>query len=294
MLAPRSQTTSGLLYGVTAYAMWGVFPLFWPLLKAASAFEILSHRVLWSVLSMAALVVVTRQQQALRATTQKERLLLCLASLLVGFNWWLYIWAVNHGQVVETALGYFINPLVSVLFGVALLGERLRALQWTAVGLATFGVAFLTIQLGRPPMIAFALALSFGLYGLIKKKAAVAAVPALFIETVCLSPLAALFLARLTTQGQGSFLNAGVMHSALLVSTGLITIGPLLAFAASVSRVPLSTVGLLQYIAPSIQFCIGVFVRKEAMSAGRWAGFGIVWLALAVFAIDLYRNAQRR
>ncbi len=294
MNAPRSSTASGLIFGLTAYGLWGLFPLYWPLLSAASAFEILSHRILWSLLFMTALVTVTRQWQVLRSTSTRQRLILMGGSVLVGLNWWLYIWAVNRGQVVETALGYFINPLVSVVFGVWLLGERLRPLQWTAVAIAAAGVAWLTVQLGHLPFIAVTLALSFGLYGLLKKKAAVGAVPALFIETAFLSPAAALFLAVLTMQGFGSFRSVNFTHTLLLVSTGLVTIGPLLAFAGAVSRVPLSTVGLLQYVAPTLQFCIGVFLRHESMPSSRWIGFGMVWLALGLFGVDLAVQARRR
>ncbi len=276
--------------GLAAYGMWGVFPLYWPLLRAASAFEILGHRVVWSLLFAIGLLFLTQQWSTLKSTTKRQYVILGIASLLVGLNWWLYIWAVNAGRVVETALGYFINPLVSVVFGVFLLGERLRKLQWIAVAIATLGVLWLTFAFNRPPLIALALALSFGLYGLLKKKAQVAAVPALVIEAAFLLPLAVCYLAFLAVEQRSTFNQYGTVHALLLVSTGLVTALPLLAFAGAVARIPLSSVGLLQYLAPSIQFLIGVFVRGEEMGTARWAGFGMVWLALVCFGVDLLRS----
>jgi chloramphenicol-sensitive protein RarD len=282
----------GLAMGLLAYGLWGIFPLYWPLLRRASAFEILGHRVVWSLLFSVLLLVVARQWMTLKLTTTRQYLLLGVASLLVGLNWWLYIWAVNAGRVVETALGYFINPLVSVVFGVVLLGERLRRLQWIAVGIAATGVLWLTFALNRAPLIALALALSFGLYGLLKKKAQVAAVPALLIETAFLLPLALCYLTFLAVQHRSTFAQHGSIHALLLVSTGLVTALPLLAFAGAVARIPLSSVGLLQYLAPSMQFLIGVFVRGEEMGSVRWVGFGLVWVALLCFGVDLVQSTR--
>ncbi|GAA3423325.1 EamA family transporter RarD [Streptosporangium sandarakinum] len=289
------ESRRGVLYGIAAYAMWGLFPLYWPLLKPSGALEILAHRMVWSLVVVAAILAVRRHWswfgELLR--TPRKLGLLVLAAAIVTVNWGVYIYAVNTGHVVESALGYFINPLVSVLFGVFLLKERLRPLQWAAVGMGALSVVVLTVDYGRLPWIALVLAASFGTYGLIKKIAAVGAAESMTIETLVLLVPAFAYLVYLQVQGEGTFANAGTGHALLLAGAGAITAVPLLCFTAAAIRVPLTTIGLLQYIAPVLQFLCGVFVVHEAMPASRWAGFAIVWLALSIFTWDSLRAAHQ-
>ncbi|GAB1819164.1 EamA family transporter RarD [Herbidospora sp. RD11066] len=278
----------GVWYGIAAYALWGLFPLYWPLLKPSGAVEILAHRMLWSLAVVVAILAVTRNWSWIRRISRRQLLLLTGAGALVSANWGVYIYAVNSGHVVESALGYFINPLVSILFGVIILGERLRRWQWVAVGLAATSVVILTLGYGQLPWIALTLAFSFGLYGLVKKKAQVGAAESLTIETLVMLIPAGIYL---MTLGSGNtFGNHGAGHAILLISSGVVTAVPLLFFAASVITVPLTIVGLLQYIAPILQFLVGVLIIKETMPAERWLGFGVVWLALAVFTWDSLRH----
>lgn len=282
----------GLLSGIAAYLLWGLFPLYWPLLKPAGAVEILSHRVAWSLITMTAIVVVTQRLGRLRAVVAdpRARRLLALAAVVIAVNWGTYIWGVNHDRVVETSLGYFINPLVTVVMGVVILGERLRRLQWLAVAIATIAVLGLTIEYGRPPWVALILAFSFGTYGLAKKQAAVEAVESLTFETLVLAPLALGYLVVLGFRGGSHFTTDGPGHTALLVLTGVVTAVPLLFFGAAAIRVPLTTLGLLQYLAPVLQFLLGVTLLGEQMSPMRWAGFGLVWVALALFTVESVRH----
>ncbi|MGY1634727.1 EamA family transporter RarD [Geodermatophilus sp. SYSU D01186] len=285
---------SGVASGLAAYGMWGLFPLYFPLLEPAGGLEIVAHRVLWSLLFVAGLLTVVGRWSHVRAVSTDRRSLLVLlgAALLIAVNWLVFVYAVNSGHVVETSLGYFINPLVSVLLGVVVFSERLRPLQWTAVGIAAVAVAVLTVDYGRPPWIALALAVSFGLYGLMKKVVRVEAAPGLFVETALVAVPAAVVLAVLHAQGEGTAGSAGVGHLLLLMSSGVATAIPLLLFAAATRRIPLSTVGLLQYVTPLMQLAIGVFVYHEPMPPARLAGFVIVWIALAVFTVDSLRQAR--
>ncbi|MEV4103061.1 EamA family transporter RarD [Nonomuraea sp. NPDC049649] len=284
----------GVVYGVAAYAMWGLFPLYWPLLKPSGAVEILAHRMVWSLLTVVAVLALRRHWSWVRELAGQPRklALLTLAAVVITANWGTYIYAVNTGHVVEAALGYFINPLVSVVFGVLLLRERLRPLQWTAVGFGTLAVIVLTADYGRPPYLALVLAVSFGLYGLIKKQANVGAAESLTVETLVLLLPALAYVGFLEAGGQGTFGHLGGWHVALMVGAGVITAVPLLFFTASAIRVPLSTIGVLQYIAPVLQFLCGVLIVKETMPPSRWLGFGIVWLALVVFTYDSLRAAR--
>jgi len=284
----------GVLSGLSAYALWGLFPLYFPLLEPAGGLEIVAHRVVWSVVFVGLLLTVRRNWSQVRALASDPRRLLVLAgaALLIAVNWLVFVYGVNSGQVVETSLGYFINPLVSVLLGVVVFGERLRLLQWVAVGIAALAVAVLTIDYGRPPWIALALAASFGLYGVMKKLVRVEAAPGLFVETALVAIPAAVVLGVLHAHGEGTFGNAGTGNALLLVSSGIATAIPLLLFAASARRIPLSTVGLLQYVTPLMQLAIGVFVYDEPMPPARLAGFVIVWIALAVFTVDSLRHAR--
>jgi chloramphenicol-sensitive protein RarD len=284
----------GVLFGAAAYTMWGLFPLYWPLLKPSGAVEILAHRMAWSLVAVLVVLAVRRHWSWISGLLKEPRklALLALAAVIVTVNWGVYIYAVNAGQVVESALGYFINPLISVLFGVVLLKERLRPLQWAAVGFGTLAVLVLTIDYGRPPWIALALAVSFGLYGLVKKQANVGAAESLTVETLVLLAPALAYILYLGQTGQSTFGTEGLGHAALLAGAGVITAVPLLCFTAAAIRVPLSTIGLLQYIAPVLQFLCGVLVAKETMPASRWIGFSIVWLALAIFTYDSIRTAR--
>ncbi len=285
-------TRRGVLYGVAAYTMWGLFPLYWPLLKPSGAVEILAHRMVWSLVVVVTVLAVRRHWSWIRTMTGRQFVLLALAAVTVSVNWGVYIYAVNAGHVVESALGYFINPLVSVLFGVLIFRERLRRWQWIAVGLGALAVLILTLDYGRLPWIALVLAFSFGTYGLIKKAAGVGSAESLTIETLVLLVPALGYLLVLQANGTGTFGNHGLGHALLLVAAGLITAVPLMLFTAAALRVPLTVIGLLQYIAPVLQFLCGVLIAHETMPASRWAGFVVVWLALSVFTWDSVRSAR--
>ncbi len=286
----------GLLLGITAYVLWGGFPLYWPHLEPAGALEILAHRVLWSLVTMGLLVVLLRRTPQFRALFRDRRtfLLLALAAFTITFNWATYIWGVNNGRVVETSLGYFINPLVTVLMGVFILGERLRPLQWGAMGIATFAVVVLTVDYGRLPWVALVLAFSFGTYGLAKKSANVGAVESLTLETTLITPFAAAYLAWLSVTGASNFASHGAGHALLLASSGIVTAVPLICFGAAAIRVSMVTLGLLQYLAPVIQFALGVLYFHEDMPAGRWVGFGLVWVALVMFTVEATGHHRRQ
>src|SRR3954471_15801671 len=284
----------GFLLGVAAYSIWGLFPLYWPLLEPAGAVEILAHRMLWSLVTMSLLVGLLGRRASFRRVIAQRRvaLLLALAATLITVNWAVYIWGVNNGHVVETALGYFINPLVTVLMAVFILGERLRPLQWVAMGVAGLAVVVLTLDYGRLPWVALVLAFSFGSYGLAKKSANVEAVESLALETTLIAPFAAVYLTWLTMHGDSHFTTDGVGHALLLSTSGLVTAVPLICFSAAAIRVSMVTLGLLQYLAPIIQFALGVLYFHEAMPAGRWVGFVMVWVALVMFTFEA--NAHRR
>jgi chloramphenicol-sensitive protein RarD len=284
-----SEERRGTAFGLAAYLIWGMFPLYWPLLKPGTSVEILAHRVVWSLASVAVLLLVISGRSAWRALPRDARSLwlLTLAGILIGINWGVYIWGVNHDHVVETSLGYFINPLVTVALGVFVLRERLHRAQWLAVGVATAGVVVLTIQGGRPPWIALVLAFSFGTYGLVKKVVGVTPMNGLVVEAAVLAPIAVAYLVAEAARGNGSFTTDGVGHAALLASSGLVTVVPLLLFAGAAPRITLSRLGLMQYMTPTIQFVIGVTVRHEPLPAARLVGFCLVWVALGIFTANL-------
>jgi chloramphenicol-sensitive protein RarD len=290
-----AETRKGFLLGVAAYGMWGLFPLYWPLLKPAGAVEILAHRVVWSLAVMVALVFVVRRGPQLRRAiaNPRTRTLLTVAAVVIAVNWGTYIWGVNNGHVVETSLGYFINPLVTVLMGVVVLGERLRRPQWIALGLAAVAVLGLTVEYGRPPWIALVLAFSFGTYGLAKKQANVGAVESLTLETAVLTPVGLVYMGWLASQGTLEFGRHGTGNTLLLLGAGVVTAIPLICFGAAATRVSLTTIGLLQYLTPTIQFVIGVLVFQEPMPVMRWVGFALVWAALAVFTIETLNHRRR-
>lgn len=292
-MVQRSERSLGLIFGLSAYLLWGLFPLYWPLLKPASAYEIVAHRAIWTLVFC---LVVLAFHKKLRKTIGRVRepkifFGLLATSALISVNWIVYIWATNAGHVVEASLGYYINPLVIIAFGVLLLKEKMRLGQWVAVGIATVGVAVLTIDYGRLPWIALALAISWGSYGVIKKVLDLGALEGLTIETMLSFIPYATFLFILQSNGTGQFGQHWGL-SLLLISAGAITAIPLLLFNGSTTRLPYTVIGLLQYITPTIQFSIGVWVRHEEMSAERWAGFAIIWCALIALAIDLVRSSR--
>jgi chloramphenicol-sensitive protein RarD len=286
----------GFLLGVAAYAMWGLFPLYWRILEPAGAVEILAHRVVWSLVTMVVLTIALRRVKQLRAITRDRRVvvLLVIASIVIGFNWGGFIYGVNSGRVVEVSLGYFINPLVTVLLGVLVIGERLRTLQWCAIGIAGVAVVILTIDYGHPPWIALLLACSFGTYGLAKKKADVEAVESLTFETILLAPLALAYILWLSANGDSNFGSHGTGHALLLTTTGLVTAIPLICFGAAAIRIPMTTIGLLQYLAPTIQFVLGLVVFDEQMTSVMWVGFTLVWVALSIFTVEALRHRHRQ
>jgi chloramphenicol-sensitive protein RarD len=283
----------GAALGIAAYTLWGLFPLYWPLLRPAGAVEILTHRVVWSAAFMALLMARLRSLDWLRALGRERLGLLALAALLISLNWGIYIWGVTHEHVVETSLGYFINPLVSVLLGVVFLGERLRRGQWIGVGVAAIAVAVLTVDLGRVPWLALGLASSFGLYGFVKKRAAVGALAGLTVETGLLFVPAVAYLVYLELTGRAAFTHVSTGEDLLLLAGGVITAVPLLCFAAAANRISLTLLGLLQYIAPGLQFLCGVLVFHEPMPASRWLGFSLVWIGLAVFTVESLVHHRR-
>ncbi len=283
----------GIVHGLVAYGVWGLFPLFWPFLKPAGAPEILAHRVVWSLLFMAVVLTVSHRWAALRRLPRRTWAQVAAAAVLIAVNWGVYIFAVNHGRVVEAALGYYINPLVSVALAVVVLRERLRPLQWLAVAIA--GVAVLVIALGTGglPWVALTLATSFALYGLVKKVIPLAPAESLTAEALVLAPLALAFLGWLQLAGRSSLTGNGTGHVLLLAAGGLVTIIPLGAFAVAAQALPLSVVGFLQYLTPTMQFLLGVFWAHETMAPSRWVGFAIIWVALAIFSADAVRHARR-
>jgi chloramphenicol-sensitive protein RarD len=290
------ESRGGLGLGVAAYVIWGAFPLYFPLLEPAGSLEILAHRMVWSALTMGLLVLLLRRTTQFRAVVRDRRtfLLLAGAGAIITVNWATYIWGVTHGRVVETSLGYFINPLVTVLMGVLILGERLRPLQWVAMGIATAAVGVLTWDYGRLPTVALVLAVTFGTYGLAKKTANVGAVESLALETALIAPFALTYLAYLVATGASEFGGHGAGHSLLLMSAGIVTAVPLICFGAAATRVSMVTLGLLQYLAPILQFALGVLWFHEDMPAGRWAGFVLVWIALAIFTVEAINHRRRQ
>jgi len=278
----------GIWYGIAAYGLWGLLPIYWKWLHHVPAPQLLSHRITWSLVALMIVIAALRQLRTFWQTVAHPRVLgvYLIAALLIGLNWLTYVWAVNAGYIIETSLGYFINPLLSVLLGVVVLRERLRAWQWVPLGLAAFGVAYLTILYGALPWIALTLAVSFGIYGLVKKIAPLGSLYGLTLETGILLLPAIGYLVFNEWVGQGVFGHAGLQSDLLLIGAGVMTTIPLLLFASAAQRIPLSLVGILQYIAPTLQFLIGVFVYSEPFTAAQLVGFGLVWLALILFAAE--------
>ncbi|HUQ61612.1 EamA family transporter RarD [Lentzea sp.] len=282
----------GVTYGTLAYILWGLFPAYWPLLVPAQPIEVLAHRIVWSFVTLAIAVALLRRWRPLLELSGRGWLIVTAAAVLITVNWGTYIYAVNSNHVVESALGYFITPLVSVALGMIFLKERLRLAQVVAIGVVVVAVIVLTIDYGRLPAITLVLACSFGVYGLLKKKVPLDAVSSLTAESIVVAPIALVYL--LTLGSANTFTTAGTGHTLMILSTGIVTVIPLLLFGAGARLIPLITMGMLQYLAPILQFAWGVFVVHEPMPASRWAGFALVWLALAVFTFDALRNRRRQ
>ena len=284
----------GYLYGLTAYVLWGFFPIYFKLLAPSPALEILAHRVIWSVLFISVLLLIMRNWRFLGRILRDRRLLggITLAAVLIGVNWATYIYGVNSSRVVETALGYFITPLVVVLLGVTVQRERLRAWQWVALGFGGLAVAVLTVDYGHLPYIALVLAASFGSYSLIKKRLSLPPAEGLFVESAVLAVPALAYLTWLNATGGAEFGHVSAGHTVLMLLSGVATAVPLLLFAAAANRVPLVGIGILQYVAPILQLACGVLLFHEPMPPARLAGFALVWIALIIFTVDGLRGAR--
>lgn len=283
----------GLTLGIGAYFSWGLFPLYWPLLEPANSIEIVAHRAVWTFVFCVALLLYTGKLRSTFVLLKDRRIALRLlaSTALISINWLVYIWGVNHGHVVECALGYYINPLIIIAFGVILLKEKMRKLQWVSVGIATIGVLVLAIDYGRPPWIAIALATSWGGYGLIKKQLGLGALEGIAIETLLSVIPYGAYLIWLAHKGTGQF-GHHIGLTTLLILAGVVTAIPLLMFNGSANRLNFTVIGLLQYITPTVQFLIGVVIRHEAMTTGRWIGFFIVWIALITLGYDLVKSGS--
>ncbi|WUH57782.1 EamA family transporter RarD [Streptomyces sp. NBC_00442] len=288
------QQRAGLLYGIGAYGMWGLVPLFWPLLEPADALEILAHRMVWSLVLVAAVLIVLRRWAWIGELVRRPRrlALIAVAAVVITVNWGVYIWSVNSGHVVEASLGYFINPLVTIAMGVLILKERLRRAQWAAVGIGVAAVVVLTVGYGRPPWISLTLAFSFATYGLVKKQVNLGGLESLAAETAVQFLPALGYLIWLSAEGRSTFATGGAGHAALLAATGVVTAIPLVCFGGAAIRVPLSTLGLLQYLAPVFQLLLGIVYFHEEMPPERWAGFALVWLALTLLTWDALHTAR--
>jgi chloramphenicol-sensitive protein RarD len=286
----------GTLHALGAYLLWGILPVYWKAIHNVPAAQILANRIVWSFALLAVIVGVRKEWRVIRDTAANRRRLLVffVAACLLSVNWLTYIWAVNAGFIVEASLGYFINPLVSVVLGVVFLKERLRPWQWLPVGLATLGVIFLTFSYGSLPWIALVLALTFGLYGLAKKTAPLGSLHSLTLETSLMLLPSLVFLLVVTAQGEGALGQAGFSQNLLLVMTGVVTALPLLLFGSAARQIPLTTIGILQYIAPTCQFLLGVFMYHEPFAAHNLFGFGLIWVALGIFWVESYLAQARR
>lgn len=289
--------STGALAAFGAYIVWGVVPLYWPLLHHSTPLEILAHRIVWSAaIGLILVPLLARRVWRRQLAGARTMRTLALAAVLIAVNWGTYIWAVTHGNVTQAALGYYINPILSIVIGVILLAERLAPVQWFAIGLTTVAVIVLTVDYGAPPWAALTLATSFGIYGVLKKRVRVDAVVSSTTESMLLLVPAVAYLVWLQTRGRGTFLNFGLPYDLLLISSGLVTSVPLLLFSFAAPRIPLSTLGMLQYIAPTLQFLLAWLHFHEHLSPARWVGFFLVWMALMILsghALHRARSARR-
>jgi chloramphenicol-sensitive protein RarD len=280
----------GLWYAIGAYAWWGFFPIYWKLLKHVPALQLIGHRIVWSFAALIVVILIIRQWSEFRKSVFNFKVLRLyfLAAILIAVNWFLYVWAVNAGHIVETSLGYYINPLLSVLMGVIFFRERLNLWQWIPIGMAAMGVLYLTISMGSLPWIALVLAFSFASYGLVKKVAPLSSLHGLTLETFILLVPATGFLLYTEYTEAGAFTHSGWLTDLMIIGAGVITTIPLLLFASATKRIPLSFVGILQYIAPTIQFLIGVLFYKEQFSVEQFIGYSLVWIALIIFGFNSF------
>jgi chloramphenicol-sensitive protein RarD len=290
----RSEHSIGLINGFIAYIIWGAVILYWPYLAPAQPLEILAHRILWSLLFVAAILIYQKRIVSLKVVMKNARQmkLLTVAAVLIGFNWGLFIWASMNGHVLDSSLGYYITPLLNVALGVFFFKEKLRKMQWIAIGIAAFAVLFITIAMDVLPWVALSLSTSFAMYGYVKKLANVEALESLMIETLILTPIAIGYLIWLQFNGGNTFLAYGLDHTLWMASAGIVTAIPLLAFGVAIVRLPLTTLGMLQYIGPTIQFFVGIWLTQEAMPELRFIGFAITWVALVILTIDALRNRR--
>ena len=290
----RSEHSIGLINGFIAYIIWGAVILYWPYLAPAKPLEILAHRILWSLLFVAIILLYQKRIASLRVVLKNSRQmkLLAVASVLIGVNWGLFIWASMNGHVLDSSLGYYITPLLNVALGVFFFKEKLRPMQWLAIGIAAFAVMFITIAMGVVPWVALSLSTSFTMYGYVKKLANVQSLESLMIETLILTPLAIGYLIWLQFNGGNTFLEYGLDHTLWMASAGIFTAIPLLAFGVEITRLPFTTLGMLQYIGPTIQFFVGVWMTQEEMPQVRWIGFVITWVALVILTTDALRNRR--
>jgi len=285
--------TRGVMLGLGAYVTWGMFPAFWPLLDPAAPIEVLGHRILWTLVLMAGVLLLLRGWGELRTLSARGWVMVTAAALLVAANWGVFIYGVAIDQIVEIALGYYTSPLFSVLLGVLVLRERPRPAQWTALGIATAAVVLISVGNGHVPWLGLVLGGTFGLYGLLKKTVPLGSAAGLTAEGIVLGPVAAVLLVWLQLAGTGTLTDHGAAHVVLLVLAGPVTAIPLLLYGAAARRIPLTTLGVLMYLTPTLQFLWGVLVIGEPMPVERWTGFALVWLALLIFTADLLRHARR-
>lgn len=293
MAGKRSEYSLGLLFGISSYVIWGLLPLYWPLLQPANSLEMVSHRAVWTLVFCVIVLAFNSQIVSTVSIIRNPKTMawLFFTTVLISINWLTYIWAVNHEHVVEASLGYYISPVIIIAFGIILLHEKLRPLQWVSVTIASVGVLVLTIDYGRLPWIAISIALSWGTYGLIKKKLDLGALEGLAVETLISFIPYVSYLLYLGNQGTGQFGHKPGL-TILLISAGAVTAIPLLLFNGAATRLPYSTIGLLQYITPTILFSIGVWVRHEEMPTARWIGFFVIWVALIALATDLVKSSR--
>lgn len=292
----QSESSKGTYAGIAVYLFWGSVVLYWPKLEPATAMEILCNRVLWSLLTLVIIVALQKRTKAVIEIFRKKRevFLLLLASIFIAANWGLFIWANLNGHILDSSLGYFVTPLLSVLLGVFFFKEKLRSLQWVAIAVSTCSLVVFTFSLSGPPWLALSIGATFAAYGYIKKLAQVAAVESLTVETILLTPLATIYLVVLSLQGNNTFSSFGISHSLWLASAGIVTSLPLLLFGYVAIRVPLSRLGMLQYLSPTIQFIVGLFLFNEIMPTERFVGFAITWLALAILSYDVVRQRANK
>ena len=289
-----SEYKKGLLYGLLCYCIWGLFPLYWRLLEHVSSFEILAHRMLWSgVFMLTFFVLIRRVRLKEHIRSPRQWAMLLVTGTLITFNWGLYIWAINHGYILQSSLGYYINPLVNVLLGRIFLHERLNRAQSIALLLALAGVLYFTIDYGRFPIISLGLAFSFGIYGLLKKRMGLSATPALTVETIWMMPAATIYIILLCTQGESALCDFQPLTWTLLVLAGAVTAIPLIFYNAAATRITLTALGFLQYVSPTGQFLIGIFVYGESFTTAHIVCFTLIWIGLAIFTADTLRRLSK-